>query len=187
MAKLTRLYTRKGDRGSTRLATGREVEKDSLRVEAYGAVDELNAQLGVVLAAGPSDRVGVALQAIQNRLFDVGAHLATPPDDEVEFELPSVTTGHVRELEELIDQILEIVGPLDNFILPGGAQVAAALHVARTVCRRAERRVVALSRVEPVGDQMLPYLNRLSDTLFVMARHENSIEGCEEPLWMPGG
>lgn len=187
MARLSRLYTRKGDAGSTRLGSGREVVKDSPRVEAYGTVDELNARIGDALTRGLSPTVAEPLRRIQNELFDLGGELSTPATDEPEFEVPRLEKRHVRALEELIDELNEIVGPLENFILPGGAPGAAALHVARTVCRRAERRLVTLMREEEVCENDLPYLNRLSDLLFVMARHENHEADVEEPLWRPGG
>lgn len=186
MARLTRLYTRKGDAGKTRLSTGVAVAKDSLRVEAYGAVDELNATLGVALATGVSERLAGQLARIQNELFDLGADLATPSDEDPGFEVPRLEERHVRSLEVLIDELNEAVGPLENFILPGGSAGAAVLHLARTVCRRAERRVVSLARQEAIGDRTLPYLNRLSDALFVMSRLENLESGVEEPQWQPG-
>ena len=126
------------------------------------------------------------LTAIQNQLFDLGGDLATPESENPEFDVPRIGTGHVNKLEALIDELTEVVGPLENIILPGGSPGAAALHVARTVCRRAERRVVSLAREENVGADMVPYLNRLSDALFVMARFENRKAGVEEPLWQPG-
>jgi len=186
MPRLTRLYTRKGDDGSTALSTGSRVGKDSPRVEAYGAVDELNAQIGAALAVGVCERLRPELEAIQNRLFDLGADLATPASDNPEFEVPRVRADQVAELEGLIDELNERVGPLENFVLPGGAPGAAALHLARTVCRRAERRVVTLARDGDVGEQVIAYLNRLSDALFVMARFENLECGVAEPLWRPG-
>jgi len=186
MARLTRLYTRKGDTGSTRLGTGREVRKDSPRVEAYGTVDELNARIGDALARGVDPEIAGPLRQIQNELFDLGGSLATPLADEPDFEVPQLGERHVEALEGLIDELNETVGPLDNFILPGGAPGAAAFHVARTVCRRAERRLVTLMRKEDVGEHDLAYLNRLSDLLFVMARCDNQDSDVDEPLWQPG-
>jgi cob(I)alamin adenosyltransferase len=186
MPRLTRLYTRKGDDGSTALSTGRRVPKDSARVEAYGAVDEVNAQLGVARATGVCPRLETELAAIQNRLFDLGADLATPASDEPEFEVPRIRAEHVAQLEALIDELNEEVGPLENFILPGGGAGAAALHLGRTVCRRAERRLITLARHGDVGEQVIAYVNRLSDALFVMARFQNLAAGCAEPLWRPG-
>jgi cob(I)alamin adenosyltransferase len=186
--RLTKIYTRVGDDGTTHLASGREVPKDAPRVQAYGAVDELNAQIGVALSSGLDQRLAEVLPVIQNELFHLGADLATPPSegDEVEkFEVPRIESRHVTALETLIDDLNAVVGPLENFILPGGANGAAALQLARAVCRRAERRTMTLSREETVGDQVIPYLNRLSDALFVMARFENHQRGAQEPLWDP--
>jgi cob(I)alamin adenosyltransferase len=185
MPRLTRIYTRAGDRGGTQLASGREVSKDAPRVEAYGAVDELNAQIGAALATGLDERLTEALHRIQNELFHLGADLATPATGEREIEVPRIEARHVVALESLIDELNEVVGPLENFILPGGSPGAAALQVARAVCRRAERRVVTLSRDELIGDQVVPYLNRLSDALFVMARFTNHRLKVDEPLWDP--
>ena len=186
MARLTKLYTRTGDGGLTRLGAGTEVAKDSLRVRAYGTVDELNSCIGVAIAVGLCERLSVELTAILNQLFDLGGDLATPESENPEFDVPRIGTEQVNKLEVLIDELTEVVGPLENFILPGGSPGAAALHVARSVCRRAERRVVSLAREENVGADMVPYLNRLSDALFVMARFENREAGVEEPLWQPG-
>ena len=186
MPRLTRLYTRKGDAGTTRLASGEVVPKDSPRVEAYGTVDELNAQVGAALSGGVCAKLAAELSRVQNELFDLGADLATPRGDEPEAPVPRIEARHVEALEGLIDELNEAVGPLENFILPGGSPGAAALHVARTVCRRAERRVIGLARDEAVGPQAIPYLNRLSDALFVMARYENQQRDVDEPLWQPG-
>lgn len=186
MPRLTRLYTRKGDDGSTALSTGTRVPKDDPRVEAYGAVDELNAQLGVSMCTGVCRRLEQELAAIQNRLFDLGADLATPASEEPEFEVPRLAPEHIAALEALIDELNEAVGPLENFILPGGSAGSAALHLARAVCRRAERRVITLARNGDVNDAAVGYLNRLSDALFVMARYENRQSGTAEPLWRPG-
>jgi cob(I)alamin adenosyltransferase len=186
MARLTKLYTRTGDDGTTRLGAGTEVSKDSLRVEAYGTVDELNACLGFVASIGVCDRLAPELNALQNQLFDLGGDLATPLSEQPEFHVPRIEVRHVDALERLIDELTEAVGPLENFILPGGTQAAAALHMARTLCRRAERRIIALGRVEDIGEQMVPYVNRLSDALFVMSRFENLQAEVPEPLWEPG-
>ncbi|MGD8330010.1 MAG: cob(I)yrinic acid a,c-diamide adenosyltransferase [Acidobacteriota bacterium] len=186
MARLTRLYTRAGDRGATRLGAGTEIAKDSPRVEAYGTVDELNACIGVALSSGLCERLTSELTAIQNQLFDLGGDLATPASEKPEFEVPRIEQRHVTALERLLDELTEAVGPLENFVLPGGAVGAAALHVARTVCRRAERRAVTLAREEDIGEHIVPYLNRMSDALFVMSRYENQQAGVAEPLWQPG-
>ena len=186
MARLTRLYTRTGDGGTTRLGAGTEVSKDSPRVEAYGDVDELNTFIGQALSVGLCARLADALPAIQNQLFDLGGDLATPESENPEFDVSRIEARHVESLESLIDVLNEAVGPLENFILPGGSPGAATLQVARTVCRRAERRVITLSRQEDIGDHVVPYLNRLSDALFVMARFENLQAGVDEPQWQPG-
>jgi cob(I)alamin adenosyltransferase len=181
--RLTRLYTRKGDDGTTGLGGGQRVPKDSARVAAYGTVDELNAAIGVALAAGLASRLAAVLPMVQNELFHLGSDLCFVEEDKQKFNLPQIEARHVEALEHLIDELNEIVGPLENFILPGGAPGSAALHVARTICRRAERDVLTLSRHEAVGRFVMPYLNRLSDALFVMARYENHERGVAEPLW----
>jgi cob(I)alamin adenosyltransferase len=186
MPRLTRIYTKTGDEGMTGLGGGRRVAKDSPRVRAYGTVDELNSAIGVALALGLSDRLTSELGSIQNELFDLGSDLCWPEDDERRARIPTVQQKHVRRLETLIDELNEVVGPLTNFLLPGGAPGAAQLHVARTICRRAEREAITLSHEEPIGELVLPYLNRLSDALFVMARFENHERGVDEPLWQPG-
>jgi|SRR5205085_6721143 len=180
---MTRLYTRGGDEGETSLAGGQRVSKDSLRVAAYGTVDELNACLGVSLAQGLSARLGEILPVIQNELFHLGADLSFLEADKADRARPQIEAKHVDRLESLIDELSAVAGPLKNFILPGGAVGAAHLHVARTVCRRAERAVVTLGQVEPVGPFALRYLNRLSDLLFVMSRYENKLRGVPEPPW----
>ena len=186
MPRLTRIYTRTGDEGKTGLGGGRRVPKDSARVEAYGTVDELNSQIGIALATGLSDRLAAELPEIQNQLFDLGSDLATPAASQERHPVPTIEPRHVARLEALIDELNAVVGPLENFLLPGGSPGAAALHVARTVCRRAERRALSLAGAEPIGSTVLPYLNRLSDALFVMARYENHERGINEPLWRPG-
>jgi len=186
MPRLTRIYTKTGDEGLTGLGGGRRVPKDSPRVSAYGTVDELNSAIGVALALGLSDRLVDELGRIQNELFDLGSDLCWPSDDERRARIPTVQPHNVEQLETLIDELNETVGPLTNFLLPGGSPGAAQLHVARTICRRAERATITLSREEAIGDLVLPYLNRLSDALFVMARYENHTRGVDEPLWQPG-
>ena len=186
MPRLTRIYTKTGDTGLTGLGGGQRVPKDSRRVETYGTVDELNSQLGLALALGLCDRLAGELPRIQNELFDLGSDLATPAASQARHPVPTIEPRHVEHLEALIDELNEVVGPLANFLLPGGSVGAAALHVARTVCRRAERQATALARDEPIGPTVLPYLNRLSDALFVMARYENHERGVAEPLWQPG-
>src|SRR5512139_3147491 len=183
MPRLTTLYTRKGDEGETSLGGGQRVPKDSARVAAYGTVDELNSAIGVALAHGLSPRLAEALPVIQNELFHLGSDLAFREEDKQAYQLPQIEERHVQKLEELIDELNEAVGPLQNFILPGGSIGAAQLHVARTICRRTERDVLTLARTEPIGAWVMPYLNRLSDLLFVMARYENRQRGFVEPLW----
>ena len=185
MPRLDRIYTKTGDEGMTGLGGGQRVPKDSQRVETYGTVDELNSQIGVALALGLCDRLAAELPAIQNQLFDLGSDLATPATSQARHPVPTVEARHIERLEHLIDEFNEVVGPLTNFLLPGGAPGAAQLHVARTVCRRAERAATTLARDEVVGPTVLPYLNRLSDALFVMARYENHERGVAEPLWEP--
>jgi len=170
----------------TGLGGGRRVAKDAARVRAYGTVDELNSCIGLALAMGLSERLRLELGRIQNELFDLGSDLCWPEDDERRGKIPTVRPDHVRSLERCIDDLNRVVGPLANFLLPGGSPGAAQLHVARTVCRRAEREAITLSHEEPIGDLVLPYLNRLSDALFVMARFENHQRGVAEPLWQPG-
>jgi len=183
MPRLTKIYTRKGDSGTTSLSGGQRVPKDSLRVQAYGTVDELNAALGVALAGGLVDRLQTLLPPIQNELFHLGSDLSFREEDKEKVQVPQIEARHVEKLENLIDELNRAVGPLENFILPGGAPGAAHLHVARAVCRRAERDVIALAREEAIGEFTIPYLNRLSDALFVMARYENHVRDVPEPLW----
>jgi cob(I)alamin adenosyltransferase len=186
MPRLTRIYTKTGDAGTTGLGGGRRVSKDDARVHAYGTVDELGSAIGLALALGVVRRLETELERIQNELFDLGSDLCWPNDDERRGAIPTVQGHHVEHLEQLIDELNGVVGPLANFLLPGGAAGAAQLHVARTVCRRAEREVIALTRQEVIGDLVVPYLNRLSDALFLMARFENHERGVAEPLWQPG-
>ncbi len=183
MPRLTKIYTRKGDEGMTSLSGGQRVPKESLRVAAYGAVDELNSHIGVALAFGLSPRLATELPPIQNELFHMGSDLSFREEDKQKYAVPQIEARHIGKLETVIDELNEVVGPLQNFILPGGSVGAAQLHVARTICRRAERCIASLTRKEAVGPFVLAYLNRLSDALFVMARYENHIRGVAEPLW----
>ncbi|MEM7333440.1 MAG: cob(I)yrinic acid a,c-diamide adenosyltransferase [Chloroflexota bacterium] len=183
MPRLTKLYTKKGDDGTTALGGGQRVEKDSARVVAYGTVDELNSQLGVAIAHGLSEKLAKELLIIQNELFHLGSDLCFLEDDKKKYQIPEIGERHVEKLENITDELSAIVGPLENFILPGGSIGAAQLQVARTVCRRAERDVISLVRDESIGAFVLPYLNRLSDALFVMGRYENHEKGIAEPLW----
>ena len=183
MPRLTKLYTRTGDDGTTALGTRKRTAKDSLRVTAYGDVDELNSVIGIAVAQGLSEISTKALVNTQNELFNLGSELAFPEDEGESFSVPQIEERHIKKLERLIDEVLDEVGPLDNFILPGGSVASAQLHHARSVCRRAERSVVSLISEESAGDYVLPYLNRLSDALFVLARYENKVVEIEDQLW----
>ena len=183
MPRITRVYTRSGDDGTTALAGGARVRKDSPRIAAYGTVDEVNSAIGVALAAGLDPRVDEPLRGIQNELFHLGADLATPEEEKAQRPGPRIAGDHVDALERLMDSLSAELPPLENFVLPGGSAGAAQLHVARTVCRRAERLTVELARSEPVGPDVIRYLNRLSDALFVLARYENARKGVPDHLW----
>lgn len=183
MTKITKVYTRAGDGGTTALGGGQRVPKDSLRIAVYGTVDELNSQIGVALAAGVDEALAGDLLRIQNELFHLGSDLCVLEEDKERMPVPRVEQRHVDALEELMDRLSAKLEPLENFVLPGGAPAAVHLHVARTVCRRAERQLVALAAEEAVGEQTIPYLNRLSDALFVMARFENKSKGVPDVLW----
>ena len=186
MVFLSRIYTKSGDTGETGLGDGTRVPKDAPRVEAFGEVDELNSVLGLVLADCPTCPEAAFLRAIQNDLFDVGADLCVPPQEKEEpGKCLRVTAAQAERLEHAIDRLNANLAPLNSFILPGGAPAAAWLHLARTVCRRAERSVVTLMHTETVNSQVLIYLNRLSDFLFVLARVAND-GGKADVLWVPG-
>jgi len=177
-----RIYTRTGDNGTTGLLGGQRVSKDSPRVEAYGTVDELNAHLGLAIAylqAHPT--FSEILQQVQNHLFVIGAELAVPVGKKP--IIKPIGEEEVQALERHIDALEDTLPPLRHFILPGGAVASAALHVARTVCRRAERRVVTLFHIEPGNPHIITYLNRLADLLFVMARAVNAAEGVQDIIW----
>jgi cob(I)alamin adenosyltransferase len=183
MPRITRVYTRTGDDGTTGLGGGQRVPKDSLRIETYGTVDELSSAIGVALALGLDSRLAEPLRRIQNDLFDLGSDLCILEEDKAEMPVPVIEERDVAALEELMDGLSADLPPLENFILPGGAPGSAQLHVARTVCRRAERLAVALARGEPVGPSVIRYLNRLSDALFVMSRYENLQRRIPDILW----
>ncbi len=183
MPRITKVYTRTGDDGTTGLGSGARVPKHAPRIEAYGTVDELSAVLGTVLASNPAPRTAQVLRRVQNELLHLGADLCVPVDDPRRRPGPCLETRHVLALEQLMDELHETLPALQNFILPGGTPAAAQLHVARTVCRRAERLLVALAAGEPVSPVNLAYLNRLSDALFVLARYENQVQGVADPLW----
>jgi cob(I)alamin adenosyltransferase len=178
--RLTRIYTRRGDSGETHLGDMSRVRKTDPRVAAYGDIDELNAQIGVAIAAPDlPEHYAEWLEHIQNDLFDIGAELSVPPDSKRKSQLAPVDQSYVKWLEELCDEVNETLTPLDSFILPGGTACAAQLHVCRTVCRRAERTALIPDGVSPV---ILSYLNRLSDLLFILSRRANH---GSEPLWKP--
>jgi cob(I)alamin adenosyltransferase len=176
-----KIYTRTGDDGTTGLFGGGRVRKDDLRIAAYGAVDELNAVLGLARAEGLPGEIDQVVQRVQHELFELGAELATP--DPVAKGVPTLGPQHVARLETEIDRYEGRLVPLKAFILPGGCPAAAWLHVARTVCRRAERGVVALAAIESVSSQPVVYLNRLSDLLFVLARAANAAAGVADVPW----
>ena len=184
MVRLTKIYTRGGDKGETSLGNGARVAKDSIRVEAFGAVDETNACIGLARlhTSGEMDEM---LARIQNDLFDLGADLCTPEGGERRSGALRVVPEQVLRLEAEIDAMNAGLAPLDSFVLPGGSAAAAALHLARTTARRAERAVTALVREEPVGEAARRYINRLSDHLFVAARLAND-KGAGDILWVPG-
>ncbi len=184
MVYLSRIYTKTGDGGDTALGDGTRVPKDNARVTAYGEVDELNSVLGLLAAHAPPEPE--LLRTVQNDLFDVGADLCVPPAaGEEPGACLRVTAAQAERLEKAIDRLNERLDPLRSFVLPGGSPAAAWLHLARTVCRRAERAVVTLARAEPVNPGVVIYLNRLSDLLFVMGRVANA-DGKGDVLWVPG-
>jgi cob(I)alamin adenosyltransferase len=202
MVQLTRIYTGGGDKGETSLGDGARVSKHDRRVNAYGTVDEANAVIGVVaaragleLGAGETravtdrlddlQRFDAMLTRIQNDLFDAGADLCNPLDQQRRTEALRVSAGQAKRLEQEIDSLNTDLQPLKSFVLPGGTPVAALLHQARTVVRRAERQVTEIAAAEPVNPEVVVYLNRLSDLLFVMARHAND-RGAADVLWVPG-
>ena len=191
--RITRVYTRTGDKGDTALVGGKRVLKDSPRIEAYGTIDELNAVIGLArvfnaerLEKGKDSRwLDEVLRRLQNELFDLGSELATPEDAAYE-GMHRVGAAEVTGLERLMDQCQKTLPPLKSFVLPGGGRVGGFLHQARTVCRRAERRILALSRIEPSSEWPLKYVNRLSDLLFVLSRWVGKRLGETEYLWERG-
>ena len=176
--RLTKIYTRTGDKGTTRLANGEEVSKDSLRVTAYGDIDELNSAIGMSRTYNPDPKIAVALEKIQHILFDIGGELASA--GMITDLLPQEA---ITELEHRIDELNSELPPLEEFILPGGTPGAASLHLARTICRRSERQVITLNHSDVVAPEIIQYLNRLSDLLFVMARYENHRGENSEVYW----
>ncbi len=191
MVRLNRIYTKTGDGGDTRLVGGQKVRKHAKRIEAYGTIDELSAGIGLArtLLGQPgapqgADDLAAILGRIQNELFNLGSELATLPDN-IRPGQPVIEARHVAALEHEIDGWNANLPELRSFVLPGGGMVAAQLHVARTICRRAERAIVSLMDSEGIGAQDLPYVNRLSDALFVMSRHAARLYSEPEPLWHP--
>ena len=195
--RITRVTTKKGDDGTTSLAGGERVSKDSPRITAVGTVDELNAALGLALAylkqtsliptglpETEKESFLADLSELQNLLFTLGCDLSLKPENRRE-TTPTILPGHVTDLEKKIDSVLEKIPPLVDFVLPTGTPPVAALHLARTVCRRAERETVTLSKIEPIGADLIPFLNRLSDYLFVLARRLAIASGEEERTWKP--
>jgi cob(I)alamin adenosyltransferase len=182
MPRLTKIVTRTGDDGTTGLAGGKRVSKDSPRVWACGTVDELNSAIGVARAFNTDADFDTRLRRIQNDLFNLGAELATPADEFRE-GMPRIEQQHVADLEKLVEELNKELGPLREFILPGGSPGGAHLHVARTICRRAERFCVRLGKEEKLGEFVVPYLNRLSDALFTLARWCNKQAGMKETYW----
>jgi len=184
VVRLTRIYTRGGDAGETSLGDGRRVVKHDLRVAAYGTVDEANACIGLarLRAEGAVDEI---LGRVQNDLFDLGADLATPEQDDPKHPPLRVTAEQVKRLEGEIDRLNADLAPLTSFVLPGGSAAAAYLHLARTVARRAERDMTRLAVEESLNPEAIKYINRLSDLLFVLARHVND-DGARDVLWEPG-
>jgi len=182
--RLTKIYTRGGDAGETSLGDGSRVSKLDGRIEAFGAVDELNAALGLVLAGELPDELRGVIARVQNELFDLGADLSVPAGVEGRLR---VEQSMVDRLERDCDRLNAALPELRSFVLPGGTEAAARLHVARTLCRRAERDVLRAAAQHEVGPLVAVYLNRLSDLLFVLARGANALAGQDEPLWKPGG
>jgi cob(I)alamin adenosyltransferase len=177
-----KIYTRTGDDGQTSLFAGGRTGKNSARLHAYGTIDELNSFVGLAIAQGVSGEIAQALRVIQNELFVVGSDLATPLDAEAAW-ITRVTEDQVTRLEHEIDEMDSQLAPLKNFILPGGSAAASTLHIARTVCRRAERWIVELNVEDNLNASVLHYVNRLSDWLFVAARYENHLSGNGETIW----
>jgi cob(I)alamin adenosyltransferase len=193
MVRITRVYTRTGDKGETRLVGGKRVPKDSPRIEAYGTIDELNSIVGLArvfneerLKEEEAHRLlDEILRKIQDELFDLGSELATPPDFTYE-QMYRVGEKEVKSIEEIIDMCQRELGPLKSFVLPGGGKIGAYLHQCRTVCRRAEREILRLSRIEEIGEGSLKYVNRLSDLFFVLSRWVGKRSGEKEYLWQRG-
>lgn len=183
MVHINRVYTRAGDNGMTALGGGQRVPKDSLRIETYGTVDELNSAIGVAVASGLHESMRPQFFVTQQVLFNLGSDLCILEEDKQRLPVPGIEQRHVDQLEAWIDAWNAELEPLKSFILPGGDLAAAQLHVARTVCRRAERLLFTLGKNEQVGAFVVPYLNRLSDLLFVAARYQAKLAGVGDILW----
>jgi cob(I)alamin adenosyltransferase len=181
--RITKVYTRQGDGGETRLGGGQKVSKNSARIKTYGTVDELNSVIGIALAFEPTPTIKEALMNIQHQLFTLGGELSVLEEDKQKWQMKVIESAHVEDLERLMDTLNAELQPLEDFILPGGTKAAAFLHQARCVCRRAERLAVELSKQEKIGEQVIKYLNRLSDALFVLARYENFKSGVSDIYW----
>jgi cob(I)alamin adenosyltransferase len=177
--RLSKIYTRTGDDGSTGLGDGSRTQKDSLRVEAFGTIDELNSFIGLLLSHSLPSKISDFLSGIQHDLFDLGGEICVPGRE-------ALTADYVTRIENALDDYNAELAPLKEFILPGGTQTASLCHVIRTVCRRAERRLISLKREQPVSTQAICYLNRLSDFFFVLARYLNSDQEKDDVLWQPG-
>lgn len=182
-----KIYTRTGDKGQTGLLGGTRVAKDDLRIEAYGTVDELNSHLGMLRDLAGTHHAGLLVQ-IQHTLFAIGSRLASASDEEAaKYKVPPVTEAHIAELEAAMDAMDRDLPPLRNFILPGGHPAVSQSHICRTVCRRAERRLVQLASTAPLPELLVRYLNRLSDLFFMLARHLAQLFGASETPWEPAG
>jgi cob(I)alamin adenosyltransferase len=181
-----KIYTKTGDKGQTSLFGGKRVEKNNLRIEAYGTIDELNSIIGVVLAEGIDEKGEKILTILQNELFILGGELATPDDVEVK-TVVKISDADIEFIENSIDDLEKDLEPLKYFILPGGNKAASLLHLARTVCRRAERIIISVSKDEKISSKVIIFVNRLSDFLFVLARYQNHIKSTPEIKWKPRG
>jgi cob(I)alamin adenosyltransferase len=177
------LYTRGGDKGETSLYGASRVAKDSPRVAAYGTIDELNSCIGIAIAVCKHEEISKPLKRIQSELFTAGADLATELNAKGGARVPRIEKKDTDQLEKMVDELQGSLPKLKSFILPGGGQLSSALHLARAVCRRAERSVVTLAREEKINPEMIPYLNRLSTYLFNVARHANALEGFDDEVW----
>lgn len=178
-----KIYTKTGDKGNTSLFGGRRIQKSHQRIESYGTIDELNSYIGLLRDVIEEEELRIMLKTIQDRLFTIGANLASDPEKDL--PSPDLSDSDIKILEDQMDEMDKTLPPLKNFILPGGHMVVSFCHIARTVCRRAERLVVGLSNQEKVADIILQYLNRLSDYLFILARKLGKDLGAEEVIWVP--